>query len=67
MLKQLSTAILLLLLISCNQQPKKVSEELNSPNLKNKITFELNDGVASYSVSHREKTVISPSLPVGQV
>jgi len=62
MLKQLSTAILLLLLISCNQQPKKVSEELNSPNLKNKITFELNDGVASYSVSHREKTVISPSL-----
>ncbi|SNR31092.1 glycoside hydrolase family 97 protein [Lutibacter flavus] len=61
MIKQLSTAFLLLLLISCNQQPKKVSQELNSPNSKNNITFELNNGVPFYSVSHGEKSVISPS------
>jgi alpha-glucosidase len=60
-LKQFSTAFLLLFLISCNQQPKKVSQELNSPNSKNKITFELIDGVAFYSVSHGDKPVLSPS------
>jgi len=60
-LKQFSTAFLLLVIISCNQQPKKVSQELNSPNSKNKISFELIDGVAFYSVSHGDKPVLSPS------
>jgi alpha-glucosidase len=61
MLKQFSTVFLLLFLISCNQQSKKVSQELNSPNSKNNITFELIDGEAFYSVSHGAKPVLSPS------
>jgi len=61
MLKQFQTAFLLLFLISCNQQSKNVSQELNSPNLKNNITFELIDGVPFYSVSHGDTSVLSPS------
>jgi len=58
MLKQFSTAFLLIFLISCNEQSKKVSEELTSPNSKNKITFELIEGEAFYSVSHVDKPVL---------
>jgi alpha-glucosidase len=61
MLKQFSTAFLLIFLISCNEQSKKVSEELTSPNSKNKITFELIEGEAFYSVSHVDKPVLLPS------
>ncbi|REE82105.1 alpha-glucosidase [Lutibacter oceani] len=61
MLKQLSTAFLLLFFISCNQQSKKVSQELNSPNSKNNITFELINGVPYYSVLHGDTSVLTPS------
>ena len=62
MLKNLSIVLLFLFIISCSQKQEKIINEITSPNTKNKITFELINGTPFYSVSHGNKTIITPSL-----
>ncbi|HEX9825175.1 MAG TPA: glycoside hydrolase family 97 protein [Flavobacteriaceae bacterium] len=62
MYKQLFIALLIVLTLSaCAQQEKKTSFEVTSPNVKNKIVFNLQNGIPTYSVSHGEKNVLSTS------
>ena len=62
MSKPLFIALLIMFsLSSCAQQEKKISYELSSPNDKNKIVFDLENGIPTYSVSHGEKNVLSTS------
>lgn len=61
MFKQFTLAIFLALSISCTQQKEKVSYQVASPNAKNKITFELIGGTPTYSVAHKDKSVLNTS------
>ncbi|MDH3323831.1 MAG: glycoside hydrolase family 97 protein [Flavobacteriaceae bacterium] len=61
MLKRLSLVLLLTLSISCTQQEKKSSYQVTSPNNKNKITFELTNGIPAYMVAHGDKSVLNKS------
>ncbi len=61
MLKQLFIAALLTLCISCVPKEKKTSYQITSPNGKNQITFQLQNGMPKYSVSHDEKGVLALS------
>ena len=61
MLKQFFIVLLLTLSISCTQQEKKNSYQVTSPDNKNKITFELNNGTATYRVAHGDKSVLNKS------
>ncbi len=62
MLKNISSLFILFIFFSCiNKQEKAVTHELISPDGINKIVFQLNSGVPSYSVLHKDSTIIKPS------
>ncbi|MGB5665472.1 MAG: glycoside hydrolase family 97 protein [Maribacter sp.] len=61
LIKQLSITFLLILSISCSQKEKKNFYQVASPNVKNKITFELLGGIPTYKVSHGDKIVLGTS------
>jgi alpha-glucosidase len=50
-----------LTLSACAQQEKETTFEVTSPNVKNKIVFNLQNGIPTYSVSHGEKKVLNTS------
>ena len=61
MFKQLSLALLLTISLSCTKQEKNVSYQVASPNVINKISFELLKGTPVYSVTHGDKIVLDTS------
>lgn len=56
---RLFTLALVLLLVSCKQNPNKL--ELSSPDSDNQIIFELINGKLYYSVSREDEVLIAPS------
>ena len=61
-LKKLFIAFILLVSISsCKQKEIELIHTITSPNLKNKIVFELNDGIPCYYVTHDDKKVLQKS------
>ncbi len=62
MFKQFFMATLIALLASCTLQEKQsLSYQLSSPDGKNRITFQLQEGIPTYQVSHDEKVVLNTS------
>ena len=61
MFRQLFIATLFTLCISCISREKKSSFQVVSPNGKNRITFELHNGVPRYRIAHGEKGVLDAS------
>ncbi len=63
MLKQLfNITIIVMLLVSCNKKvPQIVINDVASPNKINTISFKLDNGVPSYSVSHGNTTILEDS------
>lgn len=61
MLKQLFTTLLVILCISSTSLEEKGPYQITSPNGKNKITFQLRDGVPTYSVAHNDEVVLDTS------
>lgn len=54
-------AVTLAFFISCTKQEKSNSYQISSPNAKNKITFEIKDGIPEYSVSHGKTMILDAS------
>jgi alpha-glucosidase len=53
-------AALAILLVNCAPEKNKTAS-VASPDGKNKIQFEIKDGVPFYSVQHAETSVVNPS------
>lgn len=61
MFKNLSFLLLFFLMVSCVNNDREKSFELDSPNHKNRITFNLNKGIPTYFVDHEQKSVLGSS------
>jgi alpha-glucosidase len=61
MLKQLLIAAVLILSFSCTKKEEIISIQLTSPNVKNKIVFNLINGIPTYNVVHGDKTILNNS------
>lgn len=61
MIKQLTLFLVILLSISCSQPDESISYRVTSPKAKNTITFELKNGVPTYSVKHGDMSVLNTS------
>jgi alpha-glucosidase len=61
MLKQLLIAVVLILSFSCTKKEEIISIQLTSPNVKNKIVFNLINGIPTYNVVHGDKTILNNS------
>ncbi|WNH11507.1 glycoside hydrolase family 97 protein [Thalassobellus suaedae] len=57
----MSIVLVVALSISCVKQEKDAMYQVASPNAKNNIKFELQNGVPTYSVSHGDKSVLNTS------
>jgi alpha-glucosidase len=58
---KITCLFLSILLFSCTQIKEDKTYEVSSPNTKNKITFQLVDGLPSYRVAHGDKIVLNQS------
>lgn len=61
MFKHLTVILLISLSVSCSKKEEKVLLDVTSPSAKNKITFELINGIPTYSVNHGDKSVLNSS------
>ena len=61
MRKHLTLILLIIFSASCSKQEEKVLLKVVSPTAKNKITFELINGIPTYSVSHGDQSVLNSS------